>query len=402
MATQVVSPSVDPITGRLSKRTRASRSNIGGQLMEMARAIPDVVALGRGDPDLPTPAHVIEAAERALEAGHTHYTARRGLDALRMAIAAKLKAENGVEVDAEREVLITTGTQEALTIVALALLDPGDEIIMPDPYYFSYEDAIRYAGGHLVTVPTTRATNFEPDPDDIARAITPHTKALILLTPNNPTGAVYSPATLRRIAELAQMRNLLVVSDELYEKLVFKGAQHMSLASLAGMRDRTITINGFSKNYRMTGWRIGYLAGPARFVAAAQEIKNTLTLCAPSMAQHAAVAALTGPQDCLAEALQVYGERRAAFTRGLDALGIPYFEPAGTFYIFADVSSSGLATDEFCLRLLRDAGVFVYPGPHFGHYGEKYVRISLLAPVPRLMEGLNRIGRFWTMLAAPV
>ena len=284
-------------------------------------------------------------------------------------------------------------------VLALALLDPGDEIIMPDPYYFSYEDAIRYAGGRLVTVPTTRSNNFEPDPDDIAAAITPRTKALVLLTPNNPTGAVFSRATLQGIADLAVKRDLLVVSDELYEKLVFDGAQHISLASLPGMGDRTVTINGFSKNYRMTGWRVGYMAGPAPLIAASLEIKHMLTICA--LSQHAALAALTGPQDSLAEALQIYTERRAAFTRGLDAVGIPYFEPAGTFYVFADISGSGLTSDEFCLRLLREGAVFAYPGTHFGHYGEGFIRISLLAPLTRLMEGLDRIGQFWTRSLRP-
>jgi aminotransferase len=401
MPTTAVHQAHDLITHRLSQRTRADRPNTGGELMELARDIPDVVSLGRGDPDLPTAPHVVEAAVRALRAGHTHYTPRRGLDELREAIATKLRTENAVAVDADREVLITTGTQEAVMVLALALLDPGDEIIMPDPYYFAYEDAIRYAGGHLVTVPTTRSGNFEPDPDDIAAAITARTKALVLLTPNNPTGAVFSRATLQAIADLAIKRNLLVVADELYEKLVFDGAQHISLASLPGMSERTVTINGFSKNYRMTGWRIGYMAGPAQLIAAAQEIKHTLTICAPSMSQHAAVAALTGPQDALAEALQIYAERRSAFTRGLDAVGIPYFEPPGTFYVFADISRSGLTSDEFCLRLLREAAVFAYPGTHFGHYGEGYIRISLLAPVTRLMEGLDRIGRFWKTSLRP-
>jgi aminotransferase len=221
---------------------------------------------------------------------------------------------------------------------------------------------------------------------------------LVLLTPNNPTGAVFSRATLQAIADLAIKRDLFVISDELYEKLVFEGAQHISLASLPGMRDRTVTINGFSKNYRMTGWRIGYVAGPAPLIAAAQEIKHALTICAPSMSQHAALAALTGPQDSLAEALQIYAERRAAFTRGLNAAAIPYFEPAGTFYVFADISRSGLTSDEFCQRLLRQAAVFVYPGTHFGKYGEGYIRISLLAPLTRLMEALDRIGQFWTSL----
>ena len=360
----------------------------------MRRDIPDVVSLGRGDPDLPTAPHVVEAAVRALRAGHTHYTPRRGLDELREAIASKLRTENAVAVDADREVLITTGTQEAVMVLALALLDPGDEMIMPDPYYFAYEDAIRYAGGRLVTVPTTRSGNFEPDPDDIAAAITARTKALVLLTPNNPTGAVFSRATLQAIADLAIKRNLLVVADELYEKLVFDGAQHISLASLPGHershRHHQRVLEELSHDrlaHRLHGW-----AGPVDCRGAGDQ-----TYVDDLRAEYVAARSrrrLDAPQDSLVEALQIYTERRAAFTRGLDAVGIPYFEPAGTFYVFADISRSGLTSDEFCLRLLREAAVFAYPGTHFGHYGEGFIRISLLAPVARLMEGLDRIGRF--------
>lgn len=380
----------------LSRRASDSDLGVGNRLIEMSRHIPDVIALGRGDPDLPTPVHIQAAARRAMEAGHTHYTPLGGLDSLREAIATKLKKDNGIGVDPQEEVLITTGTQEAMSVAILALLDPGDEIIMPDPYYFSYEYAIQYAGGTLVTVPTSAATGFEPDPNDIARAITPRTKAVVLLTPNNPTGAVYSRATLERIAEVSLSRDIPIISDELYETTVFGGAEHFSIGSIPGMRDRTITINGFSKAYRMTGWRIGYMVGPSRFVKSAQKIKHTLTICAPSISQHAAVAALTGPQDCLKEALDVYDERRRAFLQRLDEMGMPYFRPAGTFYVFADISSSRMSSDELCLRLLQEAKVFIYPGRHFGACGEGYVRISLLAPVPSLMEGLNRIERFLT------
>lgn len=378
----------------LSLRASDSDLGVGNRLIEMSRHVPDVVALGRGDPDLPTPPHIVEAGQQALRAGHTHYTPLRGLDSLREAIAEKLQRENGIVVDPEEEVLITTGTQEAVVIAALALVDPDDEIIMPDPYYFSYEYAIQYAGGQVVTVPTRLATHFEPDPDDVAKAITSRTKAIVLLTPNNPTGAVYSRDTLERIAEVAMARGIPVISDELYEKLVFEGSEHFSIGSIPGMRGQTITINGFSKSYRMTGWRIGYMVGPARFIRSAQKIKHTLTICAPSFSQYAAVAALTGPQDCLKEGLDTYDERRRAFLTRLDEMGIPYFRPKGTFYVFADMSGFGVGTDELCVEMLQEARVFIYPGGHFGAYGDGFVRISLLAPIPRLMEGLDRIERF--------
>jgi aminotransferase len=378
----------------LSRRAGDAYLGLGSHLIERSRQIPDVVTLGRGDPDLSTPSHIVAAGRAAMESGHTHYTPLRGLDSLREAIADKLKQDNGVVVDADHEVLITTGTQEAVSVAMLALVDPGDEIILPDPYYFTYEYAIQYAGGRPVTVPTSAASAFAPDPDDIARAISPRTKAVVLLTPNNPTGAVYSRAVLERIAEVSLSSGVPVISDELYEASVFGDAEHFSIGSVPGMRDRTITINGFSKSYRMTGWRIGYMVGPSRFVTSAQKIKQTLTICAPSISQHAAVAALSGPQDSIQEARDIYAERRDAFLHRLDEIGIPYFQPAGTFYVFVDITAFGMSSSELCLRLLEEARVFVYPGSSFGAGGEGYVRISLLAPTPRLMEGVDRIERF--------
>ena len=383
------------LVGRLLSQRAIDRDAGGGShLIERSGQIPDVVALGRGDPDLPTPAHVVAAARGAMEAGHTHYTPLRGLASLREAVAEKLTRDNSVVVDPDDEVLITTGTQEAVSVAMLALLDPGDEVILPDPYYFTYEAAIRYASGTPIMVRTSAASDFAPDPDDIARAISPRTKAVVLLTPNNPTGAVYSRSVLESIAEVSLTTGVPIVSDELYEGSVLDGVEHLSVGSLPGMRDRTITINGFSKTYRMTGWRVGYMAGPASFVASAQRIKQTLTICAPSISQHAAVAALRGPQDCIQEARDVYAERREAFTHRLDAMGLPYFRPAGTFYVFVDISSLGLGSRDLCLRLLEEARVFVSPGCSYGEAGEGYVRISLLAPTARLLEGLDRFEWF--------
>ncbi len=378
----------------LSRRAADDEPGAGNRLIEMSGRIPDVVFLGRGDPDLPTPSHIVAAAQSALEAGHTHYTPLRGLDSLREAIAAKLRADNGIEVDPDEEVLITTGTQEAVSVAMLSLADPGDEIILPDPYYHYYENAIQYAGGKLVPIPTYAETGFAPDPDDIRKAITPRTKAIVLLTPNNPTGAVYPRATLEAIAEVALAGDVPIISDELYESTVFGDAEHFSIGSIPAMAGRVITINGFSKTYRMTGFRVGYMVGPARFVRSAQKVKQTLTICAPSISQHAAVAALTGPQECLAQAREVYAERRDAFLHRLDEMGIPYFRPNGTFYVFADMSGLGISSAELCLDLLQKARVFVYPGGSFGAAGVGYVRVSLLAPTPRLLEGLDRIEQY--------
>jgi aminotransferase len=378
----------------LSRRVADGDPGVGSRLIEMSGRIPDVISLGRGDPDLPTPPHIVAAARSALEAGHTHYTPLRGLDSLREAIAAKLRSDNGIEVDPDQEVLITTGTQEAVAVAMLSLADPGDEIILPDPYYHYYENALEYAGGRLVPIPTYAETGFTPDPEDIRNAITSRTKAIVLLTPNNPTGAVYPRATLEAIAEVALAADVPIISDELYEATVFGAAEHFSIGSMPAMAGRVITINGFSKTYRMTGFRVGYMVGPPRFVRSAQKIKQTLTICAPSISQHAAVAALTGPQDCLEEARSVYAERRDAFLQRLDELGIPYFRPDGTFYVFADITGLGMSSAGLCRELLEKAKVFVYPGGSFGAAGEGYVRISLLASTPRLLEGLDRVERY--------
>jgi aminotransferase len=384
----------DLMGAQLGRRAKVDDLGLASWIVDRSRHLPDVINLGRGDPDLPTPAHILEAATQAMEAGHTHYTPPRGLDSLREAIAEKLETENGLVVDPDDEVLVTTGTQEAVAVTMFALLDSGDEVILPDPYYSAYEYAIRYAGGTPVTVPTAAATAFTPDPDQIAKAITTRTKAIIVLTPNNPTGAVYAPTVLERIAELSLSTGVPIISDELYEATVFGDAEHFSIGSVPGMRDRTITINGFSKSYRMTGWRVGYLVGPPSFVGSARRIKHNLTICAPTISQHAATAALRGPQDCLQEARDVYGERRKTFERGLEELGLPYFRPAGTFYVLVDITSLGMSSTDFCLDLLEEASVLLNPGAAFGRGGEGYARVSLLAPTPQLEEALDRVEHF--------
>lgn len=382
----------------LGFRATSFPSGARGELLELARSLPDVVALGRGDPDLPTPPHVVAAAEDALRAGRTNYSPLRGLDELRAAVARKLARDNGLKVDPDREVLITTGTQEAVMVTALTMLGADDEWIMPDPFYFSYARAVWYAGGQVVTVPTSPQNGYQPDPSEIERRINSRTKAIVLLTPHNPTGAVYSRPVLEAVAELSLSRDLFVISDEVYEKVVYPGHEHLSIGSFPGMSERTITINGFSKSYRMTGWRLGYMAGPADFISAAVTIRHTLSICAPSISQYAGVAALNGPQDCVAEALAIYQDRLEVFLRQLTELSIPHYRPAGTFYIFADVSWSRMSSAAFCLDLLRNAQVLLNPGSDFGPGGEGFVRFSLLAPLPRLMEGLHRLGSYMRRL----
>jgi aminotransferase len=382
-----------PLERAISQRAHAVTPGERGQLLDMAAEVKDLIALARGDPDIPTPLHIVEAAKQALDQGYTHYTHWAGMPELRKAIADKLWQDNSVRVDPETEVLVTTGAQEAVFLVCLALLDPGDEILVPDPHYMTYDTAIVLAGAKTVLVPTFEKDDFEVQTEELARHITAKTKAILLVSPNNPTGGIVRPGTVREIADLAEKHDLIVISDEIYEKFIYDDTQLLSIASLPGMRERTVTINGFSKTYAMTGWRIGYLAAPAGFIRALEAIKHTVSICAPAVSQAAALAALTGPQDCVQEALATYAERRWVLMKGLDEIGLSYSRPHGTFYIFASVASTGLSSMDFAITLLQKAQVLVLSGSAFGPNGEGFVRFSLVAPVPRLEEAIGRMKR---------
>ena len=386
----VIQPMI-PLERAISQRARAVTPGQRGQLLDMAAGVKDLIALARGDPDLSTPLHIVEAAKQALDQGYTHYTHWAGMPELRKTIADKLWRDNSIRVDPETEVLVTTGAQEAVFLVCLALLDPGDEILVPDPHYMTYDTAIALAGAKAVLVPTFEKDDFEVQPEEIVRHITTKTKAVLLVSPNNPTGGIIRPETVREIAALAEKHNFIVISDEIYEKFIYDDVQLLSIASLPGMRERTVTINGFSKTYAMTGWRIGYLAAPAGFIRALEALKHTVSICAPAVSQAAALAALTGPQDCIHEALATYAERRLVLMKGLDELGLSYGRPHGTFYIFASVAATGLSSMDFAITLLQKAQVLVLPGSSFGPNGEGFVRFSLVAPVPRLEEAIERM-----------
>lgn len=363
------------------------------RMMALAAGLDDVIALGRGDPDLATPPHVIEAADRAARDGHTHYAPTLGILPLREALAAKLAAENGVAYGVE-EVLVTTGGQEAVNLVMQALLDPGDEVIIPNPSYGTYALAAHLAGGVPVLVPLDRDAGFQLDLAAVERHVTPRTKAIVVVSPNNPTGTVQSRAALEGIAEIARRHDLLVISDEIYEKILFDGAVHHSIAAFPGMRDRTIIVNGFSKAYSMTGWRVGWLAAPRPILAGMQAVKDTWSICTPAPNQWAALAALTGPQDCLHETVATYARRRRWLFDGLRAAGLDWAPHGGAVFVFVDIRPSGLASEEFCVRLLREGRVLTYPGSEFGPIGEGFMRMTLLAPDPRFRLAVDRITEF--------
>jgi aspartate/methionine/tyrosine aminotransferase len=375
---------------RIADRVKHKDESIRTRMLGIAGKLTGVLAMGRGDPDLATPAHIIEAGQKALGAGATHYTAPQGMPELRAAICAKLERENNLTYTPD-EVIVTAGAQEGIYVTMLALLNPGDEVIVTSPGYTSYDQAIELAGGVVVPVKTYQHHDFALTAEAVRAAITPRTRILCLMNPSNPTGSVTPRAEVEKLAQLAREHDLIVISDEIYERLVFDGASVTSLASLPGMKERTITLNGFSKAYAMTGWRVGYLAAPRELVIPMNEIHHGLTICAPAVSQHAALAALTGSQDCVEEFRQTFDSRRTYFRTVLDNLGFSYGEPQGAFYIYTNVSHVGLPAGEFCVRLLEEARVMIFPGSLFGDHNDDFVRISLLQPMPKLEEAAQRI-----------
>ena len=360
-------------------------------LLERAESMTGVIALGRGDPDLPTPEHIVDAAKRAIDRGADEVSDPAGLPELRRAIAAKLLRENGVTVDPAAGVVVTTGGQEGLFLLVQAILEPGDEILVPDPRYTSYDVAIQMAGAKMISVPTDERDGFDLDPDEVERRITPRTRVLLLITPGNPTAGTITPPNLRRLAEIARKHDLLVISDEIYEKLLYDGAEHLSIGSLPGMADRTILLNGFSKTYCMTGWRVGYLAGPRSVMRRVRRLKELASSCAPVVSQWAGVAALEGPQDVVEEYRRIYEGRRRVMLDGLDRMGFTYGDPRGAFYIFVNASSVGLDSIDLSRKLLEEVRVLIFPGTGFGEQWVDYMRVSYLAPEAELAEAMSRI-----------
>ena len=359
-------------------------------LMEMAKGMDDVIALGRGDPDLPTPPHIVAAAKRAMRAGLTGETPVAGMPQLRSAIAAHMREINGLPVDADN-VMVTTGGQEGLFLAVQALIDPGDDILVPDPRYSSYDDAIRRAGGRMVMVPTNREDAFNLEAEAVEAAITPATKALLIVTPSNPTAGIVSEDRARAIAEVCIRHNLIVIVDEIYGKIVYEPWKHFSIGSLPGMAERTITLDAFSKAYAMTGWRCGYVAAPVDVIEAMARIKQVTTGPVATVSQWAGLAAMTGPQDCVGEYLAIYTERRRVLLDGLDQVGFAYGEPRGGLFVWADSSSTGIHAAELSYLLLQEGRVLIFPGTAFGEKWREYVRITMLEPIETLREAVGRM-----------
>ncbi len=382
----------------LSGRAKEEDVSFRTKMLEMAAKLPDVIAMGRGDPDFHTPAHIVEAAKAAIDRNEHHYTHPAGLPQLRQAIAKHLADDYGLSYDQD-EVIVTAGTQEAVMLCMLGLVKPGDEVLLPAPRFTSYDTAITMCGGTVVEVPTVQETDYALLPSEIEKRIGPKTKALVLITPNNPTGAVTPPDMIKEIARICIEKDIVVLSDEIYAKLIFEGSEHLSIATLPGMRERTITLNGFSKSHAMTGWRVGYLAAPKDFIRRLIEPRHTLSINAATPSQWAALAALTGPQEPVQAMLKAYAERRAYMMGELDRWGLSYGHPGGAFYIYVNVSSTGRLAADFCERLLLEARVLLLPGTSFADPAGRHTRIGLLQPIERIREAVARIdaakARIW-------
>lgn len=363
------------------------------KMLGIAAERDDVIALGRGDPDFHTPGHVVEAAKAAIDANQHHYTGPTGLPPLRQAIADNLKADYGLDYTAD-EIVVTAGVQESIMLTMLAVCEPGDEVLITSPRFTTYDTAVHLCGGVPVPVPTYQKDDFALDVAEIESRITDRTRVFVLVSPNNPTGAVTPPDVIRQIADLALKHDLLIVADEIYAKLIYPPHEHLSLATLPGMKERTITLNGFSKTYAMTGWRIGYLAAPTDFVEKVTETRHTLSINSCTVSQHAALAALTGPQDDMQAMYDAYAERRAYLMEALTKAGLSYGAPGGAFYIYTNISASGMKAKAFCETLLRETGVMVFPGDMFGEPDSDFIRISYLQPLPLIEEAMGRIERF--------
>ena len=381
------------IAEKLTDRIVDEDLSFRSKMLGIACTMDNVIAMGRGDPDFHTPPHIMEAAKRAIDSNQHHYTPPTGMLSLREAIGTHLKAEYGLDYGAD-EIVVTAGVQESITLIMLALVAPGDEVLITSPRFTTYDTAVGLADGVPVPVPTFQKDDFALDIAEIEKRITPKTKMFVLVSPNNPTGAVTPPETIRAIAELATRHDLLIVSDEIYAKIIYEGNDHLSIATLPGMKDRTITLNGFSKTYAMTGWRVGYLAAPADFVTKITEIRHTLSINTCTISQHAALAALTGPQEPIKAMIDDYTARRAYLLPALDEMGLTYGTPGGAFYVYINVSGTGMSTPEFCEKLLRETGVMLFPGTMFGDHDPSYIRMSFLQPLPLIKDAVARMKRF--------
>lgn len=361
---------------------------------DIAESMEDVISLGVGEPDFPTPWEIRKAGILSLESGKTRYTANRGLDSLRREICRYTERKYGLSYDPATDVVVTVGGSEAIDVAIRAITDPGDEIIVPQPSYVCYEPIVRVAGGTPVIIETLAENDFKVTPAQLLAAITPRTKALILPYPCNPTGAIMERDDLEALAKILRGTNIVVLSDEIYAELTFNGKPHVSIAAIDGMKERTVVVNGFSKTFSMTGWRLGYALGPKEIMSQIVKIHQFAIMSAPTTAQYAAVEALRNGDEAVAMMVEEYNMRRRLIVSGFNKLGLTCREPLGAFYAFPSIQSTGMTSDEFCEKLLYAERVAVVPGTAFGQGGEGFIRASYCYSTEHITEALRRIAKF--------
>lgn len=368
------------------------------KFFDIVSTMKDAISLGVGEPDFGTQWTVSDAAIYSLRQGRTHYTANAGLIELREAVCDYVRARFGVSYDPKTEVFMTVGASEGIDVALRVLLEPGDEVLLPDPSYVSYSPGVIFAGGVPVPIVTREEDEFRLTPDALRNAITPRTKALILPYPNNPTGAVMDRRDLEAIAGVLRGTNIIVIADEIYAELTYGGLKHTSFAAIDGMRERTILLNGFSKAFAMTGWRMGYVCAPKELTRIMLKVHQYTIMCAPTAGQYAALEALRSGADTnyayVAEMVRAYDRRRRIMLDAYEKMGLHCFEPRGAFYTFPCIRSTGLTSQEFAERLLREERVACVPGTAFGESGEGFVRCSYATATDKIVEAMARMGRF--------
>ncbi|NLY43673.1 MAG: aminotransferase class I/II-fold pyridoxal phosphate-dependent enzyme [Clostridiaceae bacterium] len=363
------------------------------KFFDIVSEMKDAISLGVGEPDFVTPWRVREAGIYSLEKGHTHYTSNSGLIELRNEISAYLSRKSNITYNPKDEILVTVGGSEAIDLAIRALVSEGDEVLIPEPSFVCYKPCTVLAGGTPVTIVTKAENEFRLTPQELEEKITPRTKLLILPYPSNPTGAIMRKKDLEAIAEVIKDTNILVLADEIYSELTYEGS-HVSIASLPGMKERTIVVNGFSKSYAMTGWRLGYAAGDSAIIGAMTKIHQYAIMCSPTTSQYAAIEALRNCDEDVRYMVKEYNYRRRVIVDGLRKIGLDCFEPMGAFYVFPSIKKTGLSSAEFCERLLYEEKVAVVPGNAFGESGEGFIRCSYAYSIESINEALKRMGRF--------
>lgn len=381
------------IKGLLTQRVQEIKPSGIRKFFDIAATMEGVVSLGIGEPDFPTPKNIRDAGIQSIMEKGTAYTANVGLIELRRAISRYLERRFQLEYNPQNQILVTVGASEAVDLALRAIIEPGDEVLVPEPSYVSYAPNTILVGGKPIPVPTYEKDNFRLTAETIEPLITAKTKAIIFCYPNNPTGAVMEAEDLTKIAQVLQKHNILVIADEIYAELVY-GIKHTSIASLAGMAERTLLISGFSKAFAMTGWRLGYACGPVELLDAMKKIHQYVIMCAPTTAQWAAIEALDNGMPQVEAMVAEYDKRRQTIVQGFRKMGLSCFEPQGAFYCFPRIADLGLSSDDFCTKLLEAEKVAVVPGSAFGSSGEGFVRCSYAYSIEAIQEALRRIERF--------